>query len=97
MACPGKGSFTLLLDGVVKVVPDITSPKWVDVVTGRRALPTTSLGLQLLLERVKSKVTPATPAEEIAAAAAEIHRFFVKYERVLRKEMASITQDERSV
>lgn len=74
------------------MIPDKNSSKWRDLVTGKRQLTTDHLGLQLFLKRVATKLKPTSPAEEVAAAVNELHAFFVKYERILQKELANITK-----
>jgi hypothetical protein len=72
------------------MIPDKNSSKWRDLVTGRRHLDTDHFGLQLFLKRVSTKLKPTSPADEIDAAVIELHAFFVKYERILQKELANI-------
>lgn len=74
------------------MIPDKNSSKWRDLVTGKRPLATDHLGLQLFLKRVSTKLKPTSPTTDIDAAVTELHAFFVKYERILQKEVAIISK-----
>lgn len=74
------------------MIPPKSSGKWRDLVTGKRQLPTDHLGLQLFLKRVSTKLKPTSPAQEIEDAVGELHAFFVKYERILQKELVQISK-----
>jgi hypothetical protein len=75
-----------------KVMLDKSSKRWTDLVTGKIALQTDNLGLQMYLKRTTTKLaTQGTPVE-LEKAVSEIHSFFLKYERVLQKEIAIISR-----
>lgn len=74
------------------MIPPKNSGKWRDLVTGKRQLPTDHLGLQLFLKRVSTKLKPTSPVQEIEDAVGELHAFFVKYERILQKELVQISK-----
>lgn len=83
--------FNLFFEGG-KAMLDKSNKKWRDLVTGKAPLQTDNLGLQMFLKRTTTRfATPATP-EELEKAVAELHSFFVKYERVLQKELAIISR-----
>lgn len=71
---------------------DSGNKKWKDLVTGKLSLQTDNLGLQMFLKRTTTKLNAQSPATEIEKAVAEIHSFFVKYERILQKEIAIISR-----
>lgn len=71
---------------------DIGNKKWKDLVTGKLALQTDNLGLQMFLKRTTTKLTMQSTAAELEKAIAEMHGFFVKYERILQKEIALISK-----
>jgi hypothetical protein len=76
----------------VEVMLDKSSKRWRDLVTGKLALQTDNLGLQMYLKRTTTKLaTQGTPVE-LENAVTEIHSFFVKYERVLQKELAILSR-----
>lgn len=66
--------------------------KWRDLVTGKITLPTENLGLQMFLKRTTTKLAVQATPVELEKAITEIHSFFVKYERVLQKELAIISK-----
>lgn len=71
---------------------DAGHKKWRDLVTGKLPLKTDNLGLQMFLKRTTTKLTAQSSATDVAKAITEMHNFFVKYERVLQKEIAIISQ-----
>lgn len=66
--------------------------KWKELVLGKSALQTDNLGLQMFLKRTTSRFNADTPAAEIEKAVAELHDFFIKYQRILQKEIAVISK-----
>lgn len=71
---------------------DKSNKKWKDLVTGKIPLQTDNLGLQMFLKRTATKLTAQSPLAELEKAISEIHNFFVKYERILQKEIAIISK-----
>lgn len=71
---------------------DKNHKKWKDLVTGKAPLQTDNLGLQMFLKRTTTKLTAQSEPVEIDKAVAELHSFFVKYERILQKEIAIISK-----
>lgn len=71
---------------------DKSNKKWKDLVTGKIPMKTDNLGLQMFLKRTTTKLAAQATADEIEKAVAEIHSFFVKYERILQKELAIISK-----
>ena len=67
--------------------------KWKDLVTGKIPLQTDNFGLQMFLKSAATKLAAksATPAD-LEKAVADVHSFFLKYERVLQKEIAVISK-----
>ena len=66
--------------------------KWKDIVTGKLELKTDNFGLQMFLKRAVTRFSTAQPSDELDKTIAELHGFFVKYERVLAKEIAIISK-----
>lgn len=66
--------------------------KWMDLVTGKIPLQTDNLGLQMFLKRTITKLSTQAAPAELEKAATEMHSFFVKYERILQKEIAIISK-----
>lgn len=71
---------------------DKSNKKWKDLVTGRISLQTDNLGLQMFLKRTTTKLTMQSTPAELEKAITEMHSFFVKYERILQKEIAIISK-----
>ena len=69
-----------------------SNKKWKDLVTGKISLQTDNLGLQMFLKRTSTRLTAQSALVEIDKAVTEIHSFFVKYERILQKEIAIISK-----
>ena len=69
-----------------------SNKKWKDLVTGKIVLQTDNLGLQMFLKRTSTKLTAQSALVELDKAIMEIHSFFVKYERILQKEIAIISR-----
>lgn len=72
------------------MIPDKSHLCWKKIVLGQKPLQTSQLGLQMLLKRHAGKLTSASPAADVQAAAGEVHEFFVKYERILSAEIKSL-------
>ena len=71
---------------------DKNHKKWKDLVTGKLLLQTDNLGLQMFLKRTTTRLTAHSTPSELEAAMTEIHSFFVKYERILQKEIAIVSK-----
>ena len=71
---------------------DSGNKKWKDLVTGKLPLQTDNLGLQMFLKRTTTRLNAQSPAAEIEKAVTEMHSFFVKYERILQKEITHISR-----
>ena len=66
--------------------------KWKDLVMGKISLQTDNLGLQMFLKRTTTRLTQQSTSAELETAVTEMHNFFVKYERILQKEIAIISK-----
>ncbi len=67
-------------------VPPFNHPCWQRLANGSLArLKTQHLGTQLLAKRIERSTDP------VGTKAAEIHAFFVKWERILPNEVAQLT------
>lgn len=71
---------------------DKHSRKWKDLVTGRLELKTDNFGLQMFLKRSVTRFATPQPPGELEKTVDEIYNFFVKYERILGKELALISK-----
>ncbi|MTV36252.1 hypothetical protein [Duganella radicis] len=66
--------------------------KWKDLVTGKLEFRTDNFGLQMFLKRSVTRfATPQAPGE-LEKTVEELYNFFVKYERILTKEIALISK-----
>ena len=66
--------------------------KWKDLVTGRLVLQTDNVGLQMFLKRSSTRFSTPRPPEELEKRVEEIYSFFIKYEHLLAKEIATISK-----
>jgi hypothetical protein len=71
---------------------DKSNRKWKDIVTGKLELKTYNFGLQMFLKLAVTRFSSAQDPGELEKTVAELHGFFVKYERVLAKEIAIISK-----
>jgi len=71
---------------------DKSNKRWKDLVTGKFPLKTENLGLQMYLKRTTTKLSAQSTPAEIDKAVVEIHGFFLKFERVLQSEIASLSK-----
>jgi hypothetical protein len=78
--------------GEGEVMLDKSNKKWKDLVTGKILLQTDNLGLQMFLKRTTTKFAIEASQAEVDKAVAEIYIFFLKYERILQKELAIISK-----
>ena len=66
-------------------IPPTTSPCWLRLVDGKvPGFETTHVALKFLIKRLQGEGVPAT------AKARELHQFFVKFERLLSKEIGCL-------
>ena len=66
--------------------------KWRELVTGKLAVPTQNLGLQMFLKQTSTRLGGQPSPADVDKAVTEIYGFFVKYERILQKELAVISK-----
>ncbi|MYM87995.1 hypothetical protein GTP91_12500 [Rugamonas sp. FT82W] len=60
--------------------------------TGKLELKTDNFGLQMFLKRSVTRFAAPQPPGELEKAVEELYNFFVKYERILGKELAVISK-----
>lgn len=72
------------------MIPNPTQPCWQKLASGKTPLKTDNLGLQMLLKRLQGKLGATPPDGELRSAAAELHAFFVKYEKILANEIKAL-------
>ncbi|MBI1754165.1 MAG: hypothetical protein HY014_10805 [Acidobacteria bacterium] len=72
------------------MVPDKSSSCWRQILTGKKALQTQTLALQMLLKRLQRNITPTTSEADIGIAIGELHAFFTKYQNMLSTEIQSL-------
>ncbi len=71
-------------------VPDVTDPVWLRVVDGDLKLDIRVLSLKLMLTRVRSQLEVISDDEVRLLKLRDLHRYFVKNERVLGHELAQL-------
>ena len=71
-------------------VPDVTDPVWMQLVNGEMKLDIRVLSLKLMLTRVRSQLEVISDDEVRLLKLRDLHRYFVKNERVLGHELAQL-------
>jgi hypothetical protein len=71
-------------------VPDMADPVWVRLMEGDMALDIKALSLKLMLTRVRSQLDLISDEEVRLLKLRELHRYFVKNERVLTHELSQL-------
>lgn len=71
-------------------VPDLSDPIWLRLVNGELQLDIRVLSLKLMLTRVRSQLDMISDDEVRLLKLRELHRYFVKNERVLTHELAQL-------
>ncbi|MDG5974305.1 hypothetical protein H010_03522 [Hydrogenophaga taeniospiralis CCUG 15921] len=73
-------------------VPDLTDPVWMRLLNAEMGLDIRVLSLKLMLTRVRSQLELINDEEVRLLKLRELHRYFVKNERVLTHELAQLRQ-----
>ena len=71
-------------------VPDMTDPVWLRLMEGDLSLDIKVLSLKLMLTRVRSQLDLISDEEVRMLKLRELHRYFVKNERVLTHELTQL-------
>jgi hypothetical protein len=71
-------------------VPDVTDPVWLRLLDGDMSLDIKVLSLKLMLTRLRSQLDLIHDDEVRLLKLKELHRYFVKNERVLNHELAQL-------
>lgn len=71
-------------------VPDVTDPVWLRVVNGELKLDIKVLSLKLMLTKVRSQLEVISDDEVRMLKLRDLHRYFVKNERVLAHELSQL-------
>ena len=74
-------------------VPDVTDPIWLRLLDGDMSLDIKVLSLKLMLTRLRSQLDLIHDDEVRLLKLKELHRYFVKNERVLNHELAQLRPD----
>ena len=76
--------------GQISGVPVVSSPIWQAIITGQKAIDTSAVGLQMMMERVRLSVE-RNPSEASQKAGIKIlHQFFTKHQGRLRSEIQQL-------
>ncbi|WP_428420877.1 hypothetical protein [Methylibium sp.] len=76
--------------GSADTVPDVTDPIWLRLVNGDLQLDIRVLSLKLMLTRVRSQLDLISDDEVRLLKLRDLHRYFVKNERVLSHELSQL-------
>jgi len=79
-----------LAEATSEAVPDLTDPVWQELAEGRLNIDIRVLSLKLILTRVKSQLEMIQDREVKLLKLRELHRYFVRNERVLGHELAQL-------
>ncbi|WP_051511870.1 hypothetical protein [Methylibium sp. T29] len=71
-------------------MPDVTDPIWLRLANGDLQLDIRVLSLKLMLTRVRSQLDLISDDEVRLLKLRDLHRYFVKNERVLSHELAQL-------
>jgi hypothetical protein len=71
-------------------VPDVTDPVWLHLANGSLQLDIKVLSLKLMLTRVRSQLELISDEEVRMLKLRDLHRYFVKNERVLSHELSQL-------
>ena len=74
-------------------VPDLDDPVWQRLMDGTLPLDVRVLGLQLLLSRTRSQVAMIADEEVRRMKLRDLHRYFVKNERMLAYELGQLVRE----
>ena len=80
-------------NGVASRVPPPDDPVWLDLLEGRRQLDVRVLSLQLLLSRTRAQVAVIADADVRRMKLRDVHRYFVKNERMLAYELGQLVRE----
>jgi hypothetical protein len=70
---------------------DVHDQKWRDLAAGTLTLQTDNFGLQMFLKWASNRFSVPQPPGQLEKTAADLHGFFVKYERILAKEIVILS------
>lgn len=73
------------------MIPLPINPCWRELASGKRSLQTDQLGLQMLLQRVRLRLTRQNSVDDVNKAALELYSFFLKYEKILAAEVKALS------
>jgi hypothetical protein len=88
----GEGAPVLPFPGADTQVPDIADPVWLRLVQGELNIDVRVLSLQLLLSRTRSQVASIADEEVRLVKLRDLHRYFVKNERMLSHELQQLRE-----
>ena len=74
-------------------MPDVTDPVWLRLLDGDLSLDIKVLSLKLMLTKLRSQLDLIHDEEVRLLKLKELHRYFVKNERVLNHELAQLRPD----
>ncbi len=75
-------------------VPDVADPVWQRLVEGSLEIDVRVLGLQMLLSRLRSQAALIADEQVRAVKLRELHRYFVRNERMLAHELGQMSLAE---
>ena len=76
--------------GQASVVPAVSSPIWQAIITGKKAIHTSAVGLQMMMERVRLSVERNPSEASQKAGIKMLHQFFTKHQSRLQAEVQQL-------
>jgi hypothetical protein len=76
--------------GEATVIPNRSDACWRNIATGKKAIQTQTLGLQLIMKRIQRAIAAEPGEAAIGKGAEDIYCFFEKYESILANEIKSL-------
>lgn len=87
VAAPAVAATVATVPAAAGVVPDVTDPVWLRLLDGDMSLDIKVLSLKLMLTKLRSQLDLIHDEEVRMLKLKELHRYFVKNERVLTHEL----------
>jgi hypothetical protein len=74
------------------MVPDISHPVWMQIVTGRKPIQSSKATVNLMIHNNKSSYERDSSPENVKQMIAKTHKFFSQFEAIFPGEVNQISQ-----
>jgi len=72
------------------MLPDVSNPVWMQIVTGKRTVQSTKATFNLLIQNNKMSYERDPSPANVTRLLAKTHEFFTKYEAIFSTEISTI-------